>query len=58
MYFDARAAKLLQPGQHLVVPEFSNGDVYPLMTHLLRITAAPNDGDYEAVKGMLVPAAR
>ncbi|HET6432637.1 ectonucleotide pyrophosphatase/phosphodiesterase [Dyella sp.] len=37
---------------------FSNVDVYPLMAHLLGITPAPNDGDYAAVKGMLVPAAR
>ncbi|MDN5924573.1 MAG: ectonucleotide pyrophosphatase/phosphodiesterase [Xanthomonadales bacterium] len=37
----------------LVVPEFPNVDVYPLMTHLLGIPAAPNDGDYNAVKDML-----
>jgi hypothetical protein len=35
------------------VPAFPNVDVYPLMTHLLGIPAAANDGDYDAVKGML-----
>jgi predicted AlkP superfamily pyrophosphatase or phosphodiesterase len=40
------------------VPAFPNVDVYPLMTHLLHIPAAPNDGDYDAVKGMLKPDAR
>lgn len=42
--------------KHLVVPEFPNVDVYPLMTHLLGIKPQPNDGDYDAVKGMLRPA--
>ncbi len=42
----------------LRVPEFPNVDVYPLMTHLLGLPAAANDGDYEAVKDMLKPAAR
>lgn len=40
------------------VPAFPNVDVYPLMTHLLGLPAAPNDGKYEAVEGMLKPAAR
>lgn len=40
------------------VPAFPNVDVYPLMTHLLDLPAAPNDGNYESVKGMLKPAAR
>jgi predicted AlkP superfamily pyrophosphatase or phosphodiesterase len=40
------------------VPAFPNVDVYPLMTHLLQIPAAPNDGDYDAVKDMLKPGAR
>jgi predicted AlkP superfamily pyrophosphatase or phosphodiesterase len=40
------------------VKTFPNVDVYPLMTHLLGIPAAPNDGDYNAVKDMLKPAAR
>ena len=40
------------------VPAFPNVDVYPLMTHLLQIPAAPNDGDYDAVKDMLKPDAR
>ncbi len=44
--------------RHAVVPEFINVDVYPLMTHLLGIPAQPNDGSYDAVKGMLRPAAR
>jgi predicted AlkP superfamily pyrophosphatase or phosphodiesterase len=35
------------------VPAFPNVDVYPLMTHLLGLPAAANDGDYNAVKGML-----
>jgi predicted AlkP superfamily pyrophosphatase or phosphodiesterase len=42
----------------LKVPAFPNVDVYPLMTHLLQIPAAPNDGDYDAVKGMLKPDIR
>jgi predicted AlkP superfamily pyrophosphatase or phosphodiesterase len=42
----------------ITVPEFPNVDVYPLMTHLLGIPAAANDGDYDAVKDMLKPAAR
>ncbi|TPG08386.1 alkaline phosphatase family protein [Rhodanobacter glycinis] len=40
------------------VPAFPNVDVYPLMTHLLDLPAAANDGDYDAVKDMLKPAAR
>ena len=40
------------------VPAFPNVDVYPLMTHLLNIPALPGDGHYDAVKGMLKPAAR
>ncbi len=40
------------------VPAFPNVDVYPLMTHLLGIPAAANDGDYDAVKDMLKPASR
>jgi predicted AlkP superfamily pyrophosphatase or phosphodiesterase len=39
------------------VPAFPNVDVYPLMTHLLGLPAAANDGDYDAVKGMLKSAA-
>jgi len=35
------------------VPAFPNVDVYPLMTHLLGLPAAANDGDYDAVKEML-----
>jgi hypothetical protein len=40
------------------VPAFPNVDVYPLMTHLLGLPAAANDGNYDAVKGMLKPAMR
>jgi predicted AlkP superfamily pyrophosphatase or phosphodiesterase len=40
------------------VPAFPNVDVYPLMTHLLGIPAAANDGDYAAVKDMLRPERR
>ncbi len=39
------------------VPAFPNVDVYPLMTHLLGLPAAANDGDYDTVKGMLKSAA-
>lgn len=42
----------------LVVPEFPNVDVYPLLTHLLGIRARPNDGNYATVEDMLKPAAR
>ena len=40
----------------LRVSEFPNVDVYPLMTHLLGLPAAANDGDYDVVKDMLKPA--
>lgn len=40
------------------IPSFPNVDVYPLMTHLLDLPAAANDGDYDAVKGMLKPDAQ
>jgi predicted AlkP superfamily pyrophosphatase or phosphodiesterase len=40
------------------LPAFPNVDVYPLMTHLLGLPAAANDGDYDAVKDMLKPAVR
>ena len=42
----------------ITVPEFPNVDVYPLMTHLLGLPALPNDGSYEAVRGMLKPASQ
>lgn len=42
----------------LVVPEFDNVDVYPLLMHLLHIKPQPNDGDYAAVVGMLRNEAR
>jgi predicted AlkP superfamily pyrophosphatase or phosphodiesterase len=37
----------------VVWPAFPNVDVYPLMTHLLGIPAAANDGHFTAVQGML-----
>lgn len=37
----------------VVVDEFPNVDVYPLITHLLGIPAQPNDGDFDTVKGMV-----
>ena len=40
------------------VGAFPNVDVYPLMTHLLGIPAANNDGDYAEVAPMLKPSAR
>lgn len=40
----------------LVVPEFDNVDIYPLLTHVLGISAAPNDGDFSVVAPMLAPA--
>lgn len=42
----------------VVVPEFDNVDVYPLLMHLLQIAPQPNDGRYAEVAGMLRPAAR
>jgi len=44
--------------QGQTAPAFPNVDVYPLMTHLLGLPADHNDGDYQAVSGMLKPAAR
>ena len=44
--------------QGATVPSFPNVDVYPLMTHLLDLPAAANDGDYQAVKDMLKPEAQ
>lgn len=38
----------------LVVPEFDNVDVYPLLAHVLGIRARPSDGNYAEVKQMLV----
>jgi predicted AlkP superfamily pyrophosphatase or phosphodiesterase len=37
----------------LVVPEFDNVDIYPLLTHVLHIKPQPNDGNYAEVKSML-----
>ena len=43
--------------QGLSVPEFDNVNVYPLLTHLLGIPAAPNDGDPAVTAPMLRDAA-
>ena len=37
----------------LVVPEFDNVDIYPLLARILGVKPAPNDGDFEAVRPML-----
>ena len=39
----------------LVVPEFDNVDIYPLLARLLRIEPRRNDGDYSHVAAMLSP---
>jgi len=39
--------------QGLIVPEFDNVDVYPLLTRLLAIKPQPNDGDFDVVTPML-----
>jgi predicted AlkP superfamily pyrophosphatase or phosphodiesterase len=38
----------------LVVPEFDNVDIYPLLAHVLHIKPQPNDGNYAEVKSMLI----
>jgi predicted AlkP superfamily pyrophosphatase or phosphodiesterase len=38
----------------LVVPEFDNVDIYPLLTKILGIRPHANDGDFNVVAGMLV----
>ena len=38
----------------LVVAEFDNVDIYPLLTKILGIKPAPNDGDFSVVAPMLV----
>jgi len=42
----------------LVVPEFDNVDVYPLLARLLGIAARPNDGDLAPVASMLAQPPR
>jgi predicted AlkP superfamily pyrophosphatase or phosphodiesterase len=37
----------------MTMTAFPNVDVYPLLTHLLGISAEPNDGDFRRVSGML-----
>lgn len=37
----------------VVVPEFDNVDVYPLLAHLLGFAPEPNDGDFRAVAPVL-----
>ena len=39
--------------KHFNAPPFSNVEVYNLMTHILGLTPAPNDGKPEHVEGML-----
>jgi predicted AlkP superfamily pyrophosphatase or phosphodiesterase len=39
----------------IVVPEFDNVDIYPLLTKILGIRPAPNDGDFSVVAPMLTP---
>lgn len=39
--------------QGLTFPKFSNIHVYQLLAHLMQIEPAPNDGDFNAVSGML-----
>jgi len=41
----------------LLVPEFDNVDVYPLLAKILGIRPAPNDGDFNAVAPMLASPA-
>lgn len=36
-----------------IQPEFSNTSVYPLMCRILGLVPAPNDGNFDEVKGML-----
>lgn len=36
-----------------VIPSFSNIHVYALMTHILRLTPAPNDGSLDSVRAVL-----
>lgn len=42
----------------LIVPQFDNVDIYPLLTRILGIRPAPNDGDIDAVAPMLAPEYR
>ncbi|MBU6198947.1 MAG: ectonucleotide pyrophosphatase/phosphodiesterase [Xanthomonadaceae bacterium] len=37
----------------IVVPEFDNVDVYPLLARILGIRPEPNDGDFDAVRDLL-----
>jgi len=39
----------------LVVPEFDNVDIYPMLAAILGIAAAPNDGNLNHVQPMLAP---
>lgn len=39
--------------QHYAQPPMANVDLYNLMAAILRLTPAPNDGNFERVKGML-----
>ena len=39
----------------VVVPEFDNVDIYPMLARILSIKPAPNDGDFRVVAPMLAP---
>ncbi len=38
-----------------VHPTFQNVDIYSLISHILNLESAPNDGDFNRVRGMLQP---
>ncbi|MGH8077555.1 MAG: alkaline phosphatase family protein, partial [Lysobacter sp.] len=42
-------------GRGVVVPAFDNVDVYPLLTRLVGIPAAPNDGNATTLLPALIP---
>lgn len=42
----------------VTVAPFPNVDIYPLLMHLLGLEPLPNDGNLDAVKGVLAPATR
>lgn len=41
--------------QGLLVPEFDNVDIYPMLARILGVPARPNDGDIKTVEEMLAP---
>jgi len=52
MIFYAYGPAFKQQYRH---PFLSNTDLYNIVAHILGLTAAPNDGDFERVRGMLTP---